>query len=86
MTLMSDDSPTLAHVFALCEKIKLNMVEERVVTSGFSRDTTTIFRGQQSTSQPHSGGGGSRGGQGQPQSGSERMGAQRLLPSFASQQ
>ncbi len=62
VTLMSDDSPTLAHVFALSKKIKLNMVEERVVTSGFSRDTTTTFRGQQSTSQPHSGGGGSCGG------------------------
>ncbi len=33
VTLMSDDSPTLAHVFVLSEKIKLNMVEERVVTS-----------------------------------------------------
>jgi hypothetical protein len=60
---MSDDSPTLAHVFALSEKIELNMVEERVVTSGFSRDITIISRGQQSTSQTHSGGGGSRGGQ-----------------------
>jgi hypothetical protein len=43
--LMGDDSPTLAHVFALSEKIELNMVEERVVTSGFSRDTTTTFHG-----------------------------------------
>jgi hypothetical protein len=59
---MSDDSPTLAHVFVLCEKIELNMVEEKVVTSGFSRDTTTTSRGQQSTSSPRSGGGGSRGG------------------------
>ncbi len=50
VTLMSDDSPTLAHVFALFEKIELNMVEERVVTSRFSRDTTTTSRGQQSTS------------------------------------
>jgi hypothetical protein len=66
VTFMSDDSPTLAHVFALFEKIKLNMVEERVVTSGFSRDTTTNFHGQQSTSQPRGGGGGSRGGQIQP--------------------
>ncbi len=33
MTLMNDDSPTLAHVFVLSKKIKLNMVEERVVTS-----------------------------------------------------
>jgi hypothetical protein len=59
---MSDDSPTLAHVFALFEKIELNMLEERVVTSGFSRDTATTSRGQQSTSQHYSGGGGSRGG------------------------
>ncbi len=50
MTFMSDDSPTLAHVFALSDKIKFNMVEEKVVTSGFSRDTPIIFRGQQSTS------------------------------------
>ncbi len=46
VTLMSDDFPTLAHVFALSEKIELSMVEERVVTFGFSRDTTTASRGQ----------------------------------------
>ncbi len=62
VTFMSDDSPTLAHVFALFEKIELNMVEEKVVTSGFNRDTAITSRGQQSTSQPRSGGGGSRGG------------------------
>ncbi len=50
MTLMNDDSPTLAHVFALSKKIELNMVEEKVVTFGFSRDTITTSRGQQSTS------------------------------------
>ncbi len=66
MTLMSDDSPTLAHVFAFSEKIKLNMVEERVVTSGFNRDIVTTSCGQQSTSQRHTGGGGSRGGQVRP--------------------
>jgi len=49
VTLMNDDFPTLAHVFALFEKIELNMVEERLVTFGFSRDTTTTSRGQQST-------------------------------------
>ncbi len=63
VTLMSDDSPTLAHVFALSKKIKLNMVEERVVTSRFNKDIIIISRGQQSTSQPRTGGGGSRGGQ-----------------------
>jgi hypothetical protein len=62
VTLMSDDSPTLAHVFALSKKIEFNIVEERVVTSRFSKDTTTISCGQQSTSQPCGGGGGSRGG------------------------
>ncbi len=46
VTLMNDDFPTLAHVFVLSEKIKLNMVEERVVTSGFSKDTTTTSCGQ----------------------------------------
>jgi hypothetical protein len=61
---MSDDSPTLAHVFFLSEKVELNMVEERVVKSGFSRDTTITSSGQQSTSQPRSGGRGSCGGQG----------------------
>ncbi len=50
MTLMNDNSPTLAHVFVLFEKIELNMVEERVVTSGFSRDIVITYRGQQSTS------------------------------------
>jgi len=63
VTLMSDDFPTLAHVFTLFEKIELNMVEERVVTSGFNRDIIITSHGQQSTSQPHTGGGGSRGGQ-----------------------
>jgi hypothetical protein len=43
VTFMSDDSPTLAHVFALSKKIELNMVEERVVTSRFSRDTTITY-------------------------------------------
>ncbi len=45
VTLMSDDSPTLAHVFRLSKNIELNMVEEKVVTSGFSRDTTTTSCG-----------------------------------------
>jgi hypothetical protein len=62
VTFMSDNSPTLAHVFALFKNIELNMVEEKVVTSRFSRDTTTTFCGHQSISQPCSGGGGSRGG------------------------
>ncbi len=46
VTFMSDDSPTLAHVFALSKKIELNMVEERVVTSRFNRDIVTTFHGQ----------------------------------------
>jgi hypothetical protein len=62
VTLMSDGSPTLAHVFVLSKKIELDMVEERVVTFGFHRDTITTSCGQQSTAQPRSGGGGSRGG------------------------
>jgi len=57
-----------------------------VVTSGFNRDIVTTSCGQQSTSQPRIGGGGSRGGQVRPQSGFGRMGAQRPLPSFTSQQ
>jgi hypothetical protein len=43
-------------MFVLSKKIELNMVEERVVTSRFSRDTTTTYCGQKSTSQPCSGG------------------------------
>jgi hypothetical protein len=46
VVFMSDDSPTLAHVFALSKNIELNMVEEPLVTFGFNRDTTTISRGQ----------------------------------------
>jgi len=45
VTFISDDSPTLAHVFTLSEKIEFNMVEERVVTSRFNRDRTTTSRG-----------------------------------------
>jgi hypothetical protein len=66
VAFMSNNSPTLAHVFVLFKKIELNMVEERVVTSGFSRDTIITFHGQQYTSRPRSGGGGSCGGQGRP--------------------
>ncbi len=86
MIFMTDDSPTLAHVFALSKKIELSMEEERVVISGFNRDTITTSHGQQSTSQPRNGGGGSRGGQGRPQLVSRRTSAQRLLPSFVGQQ
>lgn len=50
-TLLSDMSPTLAYVFALSEKIELHIVEERVVTSSFARDTTTTPRVLQSTAQ-----------------------------------
>ncbi len=83
---MSDNSPTLAHVFALSEKIELNMVEERVVTFGFSKDIATTACEQQSTSQLRSGGGGSRGGQVRTQSGFGGTGAQRPLLSFVGQQ
>ncbi len=86
MTFMNDDSPTLAHVFALSEKIELNMVEEKVVTFGFNRDTATTYRGQQSTSQPCISGGGSHGGQGRPHSSFGGTGAQRPLPSSVGQQ
>ncbi|OAE22123.1 hypothetical protein AXG93_1175s1330 [Marchantia polymorpha subsp. ruderalis] len=62
-TLMSDASSTLSHVFALSKKIELNMVEERVMTSSFARDTTTTSRIPHSTAQsrPIGGGNGSRG-------------------------
>ncbi len=56
-----------------------------MVTSGFSRDTTTTSRGQQSTSQPCGGGGGNRGGHVRPQLSFGRTGAQRSLPSFVGQ-
>ncbi|OAE20887.1 hypothetical protein AXG93_3256s1340 [Marchantia polymorpha subsp. ruderalis] len=56
-TLMNDASPTFVHLF---EKIELNMVEERVVTSSFARDTITTFRILHSTAQsrPMNGGSG----------------------------
>lgn len=47
-TLLSDASSTLAYVFALFEKIELNILEERVVTSSFARDTTITSRNLQS--------------------------------------
>jgi hypothetical protein len=49
VALMSDDSPTLAHVFVLFKNIDLNMVEERMVTSRINRDIATTSHGQQST-------------------------------------
>ncbi|PTQ47194.1 hypothetical protein MARPO_0008s0049 [Marchantia polymorpha] len=83
-TLMSDSSPTLAHVFALSEKIELNMVEERVVTSTFARDTTTTSRIPHSPAQsrPISG---SRGGHTRHPSGQREPNARPPLPSFSGQ-
>ena len=45
-TLMHNSSPTLAYVFALSEKIELNMAEEKVVTVGFSMNPPTSSSGQ----------------------------------------
>lgn len=45
-TLMHESSPTLAYVFALFEKIELNMVEERVVTIEISITSAVSFSGQ----------------------------------------
>ena len=39
-TLLQTTSPTLATVFALSERIELNIVEEQVVTVGFSREAS----------------------------------------------
>lgn len=39
-TLLQASAPTLAIVFSLAERIELNIVEERVVTAGFNRDST----------------------------------------------
>ncbi|OAE18497.1 hypothetical protein AXG93_163s1300 [Marchantia polymorpha subsp. ruderalis] len=63
-TLLSDASPTLAYVFALSEKIELNIVKEKVMTSSFARDTLTSSRVPQSTTQSRPFGGGSGGGRG----------------------
>ncbi|BBN20292.1 hypothetical protein Mp_8g17980 [Marchantia polymorpha subsp. ruderalis] len=81
-TLMSDSSPTLAHVFALSEKIELNMVEERVMTSTFARDTTTTSRIPHSPAQsrPISG---SRGGHTRHPSCHREHSARPPLPSFS---
>ncbi|BBN20559.1 hypothetical protein Mp_Vg00640 [Marchantia polymorpha subsp. ruderalis] len=86
-TLMSDSSSTLAHVFALSEKIELNMVQERVVTSTFARDTTTTLCISHSTAQscPMGGGSGSRGGHTRHSSGHKEPSARPPLPSFLGQ-
>ncbi|OAE25901.1 hypothetical protein AXG93_2710s1000 [Marchantia polymorpha subsp. ruderalis] len=86
-TLMSDASPTLSHVFALSEKIELNMVEERVMTSSFARNTTTTLRIPHSTAQcrPIGGGSGSREVQTQHPSGLRVPSARPPLPSFSGQ-
>ncbi|PTQ47547.1 hypothetical protein MARPO_0007s0008, partial [Marchantia polymorpha] len=63
-TRLSDASPTLAYVFALSEKVELNIVEERVVTSSFPRDAATTSRVPQSMAQSRPFGGGSGGGRG----------------------
>ncbi|OAE23787.1 hypothetical protein AXG93_3340s1140 [Marchantia polymorpha subsp. ruderalis] len=88
-TLLSDASPTLAYVFALSEKIELNIVEERVVTSSFARDAATTSRVPQSTAQSRPFGGGSGGGRGvqtRHQTAARDTGARALVPSFAGQQ
>ncbi|PTQ40682.1 hypothetical protein MARPO_0038s0037 [Marchantia polymorpha] len=88
-TLLSDASPTLAYVFALSEKIELNIVEEKVVTSSFARDAATTSRVPQSTAQSRPFGGGSGGGRGvqtRHQTAARDTGARALVPSFAGQQ
>ncbi|PTQ31359.1 hypothetical protein MARPO_0112s0017 [Marchantia polymorpha] len=88
-TLLSDASPTLAYVFALSEKIELNIVEERVMTSSFARDAATTSRVPQSKAQsiPFGGGsGGGRGAQTRPQTAARDTGARAPVPSFAGQQ
>ncbi|PTQ27347.1 hypothetical protein MARPO_0204s0011, partial [Marchantia polymorpha] len=88
-TLLSDASPTLAYVFALSEKIELNIVEERVLTSSFARDAATTSRVPQSTAQSRPFGGGSGGGHGvqtRHQTAARDTGARALVPSFAGQQ
>ncbi|OAE29515.1 hypothetical protein AXG93_1433s1350 [Marchantia polymorpha subsp. ruderalis] len=65
-TVMSDASSTLAHVFALSKKIELNIVEERMVTSSFTKDTPITSRVQHNNAQSHPTGDGSRGVQARP--------------------
>ncbi|OAE28671.1 hypothetical protein AXG93_312s1000 [Marchantia polymorpha subsp. ruderalis] len=84
-TLLSDASPTLAYVFALSEKIELNIVEEKVVTSSFARDKTTTPRVPQSTAQsrPFDGGsGGGRGAQTRHQTAARDTRARAPMPLF----
>ncbi|BBN08134.1 hypothetical protein Mp_4g09160 [Marchantia polymorpha subsp. ruderalis] len=85
-TLLSDASPTLVYVFALSEKIELNIVEERVVTSSFARDAATTSRVPQSTAQSRPFSGGGRGAQTRHQTAARDTGARALVPSFAGQQ
>ncbi|OAE18944.1 hypothetical protein AXG93_1976s1510 [Marchantia polymorpha subsp. ruderalis] len=83
-TLMSDSSSTLAHVFTLSEKIELNMLEERVVTSTFARDTTITSCIPHSTTQscPMGGGSGSHGVHTRYPSGHREPSVRPPLPSF----
>ncbi|OAE18715.1 hypothetical protein AXG93_4846s1050 [Marchantia polymorpha subsp. ruderalis] len=73
----------------LVEEIELNIVEERVLTSSFARDTTTTSRVPHSTTQSKPFGGGSdgdRGAQTRHQMAAKDTVAHTSLPSFAGQQ
>ena len=77
-TLLRDTDPTLAIVFTLSERIELNMVNERVVTTGFAKEVPKVA--STSTSQPTAR---------RPQrerSTTQEPARQRPVPSYAGQQ
>ncbi|CAM6111262.1 unnamed protein product [Calypogeia fissa] len=92
-TLLADDTPKLATVFALSERIEQKLVEEKVVTTAFQKDSspspsTPSRRQPQSSGGGGGGGGGSGGGrtvQARPYGGAGVERAPRAVPSYSGQ-
>lgn len=81
---MHDSPPKLVYVFVLFEKIELNMIEERVVTVGFSMSSTASSNEQDKPQQSASDGE-DRGDETQSQTSLGRIGASKFILSFSSQ-
>ncbi|CAM6104817.1 unnamed protein product [Calypogeia fissa] len=93
-TLLADDTSKLASVCALSERIEQKLVEEKVVTAAFQKDSSpspfTPSRGQpRSSGGATSGGGGGGGGgrtiQARPYGGAVVERAPRAVPSYSGQ-
>ncbi|CAM6099169.1 unnamed protein product [Calypogeia fissa] len=90
-TLLADETPKLATVFALSERIEQKLVEEKVVTTAFQKDSSsspsTPSRGQPRSSggvtSSGGGGGGGRTVQARPYGGAGVEKAPRTVPSYS---